>query len=271
MSNDISFTVFYCWQSDLRSACNRTFIQNALESAITELNQDASLFYNVGIDQDTLNVSGSPKIDDTILSKIDNSHAFVADVSLVNSTVSDVRPSPNPNVLFEFGFALHSMGWERIVLVMNTAFGGPEQLPFDLRNRRVLTYNSPAEAPERATERRGLSRELQKAIGSIIVKHPLFPPAPGDPVLSEKAFQVLKNAVETGQGVVLLAERWNGAMELQIGNLRLDFPSRREAKDWELAIDDLGKCGLLKSINESVFQVTARGYQHWDKIARRLS
>jgi hypothetical protein len=60
---------------------------------------------------------------------------------------------PNPNVMGEYGFALRSKTVQRILLAMNTAFGPPDGLPFDLRHmhhpaqyalfRRVAGRGSP--------------------------------------------------------------------------------------------------------------------------------
>ncbi len=51
------------------------------------------------------------------------------------------KAMPNPNVLLELGYAAAKLGWDRLVLVMNTNYGHPEELPFDLRNRRFpLTF-----------------------------------------------------------------------------------------------------------------------------------
>jgi hypothetical protein len=50
------------------------------------------------------------------------------------------RRAPNPNVLLELGYARSALGQNRIALVMNTAFGGPEKLRFDLKMYRVMTY-----------------------------------------------------------------------------------------------------------------------------------
>jgi hypothetical protein len=124
-------------------------------------------------------VPGCPDIGATILSKIDAASAFVADVTIVGQTIKG-KPTPNPNVLVELGYALSSLGWDRIVLVMNTAFGGPDLLPFDLRQKRAMLYSSPADAPERAPERRALQGKLKGALTAIL-KAPV-PAPPSSPV-----------------------------------------------------------------------------------------
>ena len=40
------------------------------------------------------------------------------------------RPAPNPNVFLELGYAAASIGWNRLILVQNTAFGDISTLSF---------------------------------------------------------------------------------------------------------------------------------------------
>ncbi|KXL53770.1 hypothetical protein CLNEO_09960 [Anaerotignum neopropionicum] len=69
-------------------------------------------------------------------------HFFVADISLINGNVHGCKKTPNPNVLLELGYAVNKIGWERVICVFNKIFGTINDLPFDLRNRRVLTYET---------------------------------------------------------------------------------------------------------------------------------
>ena len=163
----MSVTVFYSWQSDTRAAANRTLIQRSLEDSLSEISDDDSLALDPAIDRDTVGVAGAPDISNTILRKIDASAAFVADVTIVNSEESS-RPMPNPNVLIELGYALKALGDSQIVLVQNTAFGGPELLPFDLRQKRVLTYHSATDAESRAIERKQLQSQLREALTLVL-------------------------------------------------------------------------------------------------------
>ncbi|MFB9127596.1 hypothetical protein E2553_41550 [Paraburkholderia dipogonis] len=102
------------------------------------------------MDRDTANLVGTPDIAQSILAKIATADMFVADVSIISGSQQG-RPTPNPNVLVELGYAVAELGWENVVLVMNSAYGGPDQLPFDLRGRRTVVYemrdgDAPAEA-----------------------------------------------------------------------------------------------------------------------------
>ena len=167
-------TIFFSWQSDTRAAANRTLIQAALEAAAVELRDDESISVQPVVDRDTLAVPGAPDIGATIFEKIDASAAIVADVTIVNGNAED-PPTPNPNVLIELGYALKSLSDRRLILVQNVAFGGPELLPFDLRQKRVLTYNSPAEAPSRVEERRRLQSALRDALALILAQERVQP------------------------------------------------------------------------------------------------
>jgi hypothetical protein len=145
MSGDLTqTTVFYSWESDLPGKTTRNLIEGCLNTAIQQLGREDDLDVDPSLDRDTKGVTGSPVILDAILEKIDNSIAFVADVSIINS--ADVRrdpparPTPNPNVLIELGYALKTLGWDRILPVCNDFYGPIDQLPFDIPERRVIAY-----------------------------------------------------------------------------------------------------------------------------------
>ena len=160
-------TVFFSWQSDIRAAACRSLIQQALEEATRTISNDESIAVGPVVDRDTENVPGAPDIGATILSKIDAAAVFVADVTIVGRTNSG-KPTPNPNVLIELGYALKALDWPRILLVQNTAFGQPEALPFDLRQKRAIVFSSPEDATERAAERRALQKKFEVALANIL-------------------------------------------------------------------------------------------------------
>jgi len=148
-----SNAVFYSWMSDRPGYSNRGFIQDCLEKAVKTIARDPTLNIVPSLDRDTQGESGAAEIVATILRKIERARVFVADVTLVNTLPSRCgglaaflfgtpkRLTSNPNVLVELGYAAGKLGWERCLLVVNTAFGGPEELPFDLRGRIVLRYH----------------------------------------------------------------------------------------------------------------------------------
>lgn len=174
--------VFYSWQSDSPGNTNRNLISAALERAIEEVKSDESIAIEPVIDRDTLGLSGSPDISQSIFSKIDQSSAFVCDVSILDSEAK--KPSPNPNILIELGYAVKVLGWNRVILIMNIEYGKPELLPFDLRSRRVLTYTVSTDAIEKAPSRNNLKKALVAALKSIFENHG---PINGDSAKSDRS------------------------------------------------------------------------------------
>jgi hypothetical protein len=162
--------VFYSWQSDLPNATNRGFIQAALEQAAENLAAEGDPQIEPVLDRDTAGVAGAPDIGHTIFKKIENSAALVCDVSIVNSDSAGSRQTPNPNVLIELGFGLKALGANRIVLVMNTQYGGPGTLPFDLRQKRVITYSIAETEAKKASSRKALAESLSRAIKAILLE-----------------------------------------------------------------------------------------------------
>lgn len=166
--------IFYSWQSDLPNASNRGFIEKALENVAKALRNDRTLNIEPSIDRDTVGVSGSPEIVSTIFLKIEQADIFISDISIINGA-DFARPSPNPNVLVETGYALSALGDTRVIMIFNTAFGTVEKLPFDLRARRILPYNMPAASDDRSTERKKLEKLVEQAVRSIRPRLSLSP------------------------------------------------------------------------------------------------
>lgn len=166
------FNLFYSWQSDRPSSLCRQFIAEALRDAAEKIRQSREVI--VVIDADTQGVSGTPPISETILRKIDACDAFLADLTLVARTDGG-KASPNPNVLIEYGYALKAKGSGHVLLAMNTAFGDPGQLPFDLRHlRHPLQYEAVEGVPdgERRRRRMQLAERLVVALNAVIDQPP---------------------------------------------------------------------------------------------------
>jgi hypothetical protein len=170
-------TIFFSWQSDRESRTGRNLIEKALERAISKISKDINMFEperdrpKLELDRDTRNVAGSPPIVETIFRKIDAAAIFVPDLTFVG-TRSDKRPTPNPNVLIEYGWALKTLGHSRIVGVMNTAYGEPsgENMPFDLRHQRnPITYFCPEGATDdvKVKARDSLARDFENALRTV--------------------------------------------------------------------------------------------------------
>lgn len=159
-------TLFYSWQMDRPTHVCRDFIRQALDEAVAIL--DASGEIALTIDSDTQGEPGTPPITDTILKKIRACDIFLADMTFVAK--AGEKLIPNPNVMGEYGYALHAKGTRRILLVMNEAYGPPDELPFDLHHlRHPEGYNTPEEVKDtpRRAARKALGRKLADYIKVI--------------------------------------------------------------------------------------------------------
>lgn len=192
-------SIFYSWQSDLDPAFTRNFIEEVLGKAVKDLNRSDSITVEAVMDRDTAGVGGTPGISETIFQKIRNCDVFVGDVSIVDATKSRKdagfiraltaavagvvlehatradrqikRPAPNPNVLLELGYAAANIGWNRVILVQNTAYGDISALPFDLRGRRVVPFNlssRESRVDHRARLREELGIALKRALDGML-------------------------------------------------------------------------------------------------------
>ena len=155
-------TVFYAWQSDSPERVNRFFIRGALKKAIGHITKSRNGATPLEYDDATRRTAGSVMIVDSILNKIDRCDVFVGDISIISTGQDGARRVPNPNVLFEAGWAAARLGWNRVVLVFNSATGTLENdVPFDLRGRLILQY----ELEECTADRKGVEERL---VGALI-------------------------------------------------------------------------------------------------------
>lgn len=188
--------IFYSWQSDTSKTTGKNLIARALGDAIEALNANATVDAAdrddeeiAVLDQDTAGVPGSPPIVETIFGKIDRAAAFVSDLTYVSER-ADGRRSPNPNVLFEHGWAWKSLSWRAVVSVMNTAHGHPNRhpLPFDLQHSKgPIFFDCPDDATvaQRQVARAGLAKALVPRLKDILSDEVLragrVPAAPAEP------------------------------------------------------------------------------------------
>jgi len=177
-------TLFYSWQNDLPSNSNLNLIEYCIKKAIKQSQQIKPIPLNIALDKATRDIPGTPDITDSIFSKINKCNAFVADISIINSD-SKNKKTPNPNVLLELGYAARTLGWERIICICNIDFGDLNDLPFDLRNRRVIKYS--LSKKDKNEVKKFLSNEI---LFSIIDMH-------RQGVLADKIFDFLKKDIDT--------------------------------------------------------------------------
>ena len=161
--------IFYSWQSDLPNKFNRGFIEDCIKRTIKKYKDTIT----IDADRDVQNNTGSPDIANTIFAKIDDCDLFIADISIINKSKckffrGKARPTPNPNVLLELGYAAATLGWDRIVCIYNTDYSGLDALPFDLRQHRITDYS--LNGKEKSVVRTGVVDAISATIDGLITR-----------------------------------------------------------------------------------------------------
>lgn len=136
-----TYKVFYSWQSGNRTARNKIF--KALDKAKEHLQE---MGIQIEITQDTNGRVGTQNIDEVVLKKIRDCDIFVADVTPILETnevdeetgIKQAKLIPNPNVMYESGYALAMKGIGKMLFLAAIEGGQAlNQLPFDINHDTI--------------------------------------------------------------------------------------------------------------------------------------
>lgn len=141
----MQYTLFFSWQNDRKDT--RTVINAALQEAKKSLEGDG---IELIIDQDTRNRTGKRNIDAEVLNKIRNCDIFLADLT----PVVTYKPAPerhdlpkhmpNSNVMYEYGYALHAKGENRMIVLASLNKEEDEHIeymPFDINHDTITLFS----------------------------------------------------------------------------------------------------------------------------------
>jgi hypothetical protein len=259
-----------------------------LEDAVKRIAADSSVdepYRELSVDKDTKEVPGSPRIFETILSKIEEASAFVADLTYCGNRVEG-GPTPNPNVLIEYGYALKALGEGRVISVMNSAYGeaSRESMPFDLLTRRYpISYSLRDDASE--TERRECRRQLSKRLEDAL--RAVFTVLSGQdlsllsadlprgrrsldflPELNPKEIELVVLAARDPAGQVFRVRMANRE-RISIGSHSfLDDNNPRNRAEWIGTLKKLVSLGLFEIVGQKgeFYRLTASGYEAADLL-----
>jgi hypothetical protein len=194
----------------------------------------------------------------------------VPDLTFVGKR-ADGRPTPNPNVLIEYGWALKSIGYLRIVPVMNTAYGEPtgDAMPFDMRHlRHPITYCCPPELDNasRARVRQGLAKEIESALRLVFESEEYKAGLP----LPQSPPQFVERQPIDGRGRFKPVSESVGVASHRFGDIQQLFvsaepatwlrvmPSNNPGREW--SVDELESA--MQSPNMPLLSAGWRGYSH---------
>lgn len=168
------YKLFYSWQSDTSKETNLNSIRQSLRDASSLVESEIE-DTRIEVDEATRETTGSPNIPQTIFNKISASDIFICDLTTINTSApTEFRRVPNPNVLIELGYAIATLGWERIIMVFNEVHGTfPIDLPFDIDRHRSTRFKIKDKNDKSGKSK--FSQTMKEAIQAIIVKAPLKP------------------------------------------------------------------------------------------------
>lgn len=135
------YKIFYSWMSDRPTDQCLDYIRNKLREDCKKLEKVHHV--KIIIDSDSRGEDGSKSIEENVLKKIADCDLFVGDITPIYPRVAKLwwqKPTPNPNVMYELGFAVSSLGWNRCIMVWNSKYGDLGKAPFDIRNHSTVTY-----------------------------------------------------------------------------------------------------------------------------------
>lgn len=135
------FVVFYSWMSDRPKEQNISYIRKVLSDDCKKLGKKLGI--KIAIDSDSRGEDGSKPIEENVLKKIAKCDIFVGDITPIYPRQSWqlwAKPTPNPNVMYELGFAVSTLGWNRCIMVWNSKYGNLSNAPFDIRNHTTVSY-----------------------------------------------------------------------------------------------------------------------------------
>jgi len=263
-------SIFYSWQSEHPELLNRYFIRDALEKAIKAIKQEYKLEESLRVDYDTKGTPGAPEIVNTIFSKIERSSVFVADVSFTSKSTTG-RLCANPNVLIELGFALKSLGGERLILVMNDEFGSPkDHMPFNLAARRwpiIFTLSPNADKETRKKVLEDLTCKLKDALKAMAESGILLStPATSSSISSDRVLftELLEQFPYNSDMIYLLRDN-------DVGN---SFPSKwledidRFTQNWNNALHEFIDPTLEAKRKDFMVKLTSFQNELWSNTWR---
>lgn len=139
------YRLFFSWQNDRKAT--KTVILKALRNVEAQLKTEGLELF---IDQDTRERVGKRNIDAEVLEKIRKCDIFLADLTPVTTYLPPVKSHdlpkhmPNSNVMYEYGYALHAKGANRMIVLaaLNKEENEHiEYMPFDINHDTITLFS----------------------------------------------------------------------------------------------------------------------------------
>ena len=137
------YRLFFSWQNDRKDT--KAIINSALNKAKSKLKAEGIELF---IDQDTRERVGKRNIDTEVLEKIRKCDIFVADLTPITTLMPKSKHElpkhmPNSNVMYEYGYALHAKGENRMIVLASLEKEKDEHIefmPFDINHDTITLF-----------------------------------------------------------------------------------------------------------------------------------
>lgn len=142
------YTLFFSWQNDRKET--KSVIFAALNKAKKKFAEEG---IELVLDQDTRNRTGKRNIDAEVLQKIRDCDIFLADLTPVITYCPPEekhdlpKHMPNSNVMYEYGYALHAKGENRMIVLVSLNKEDDEHIeymPFDINHDTITLFTDEA-------------------------------------------------------------------------------------------------------------------------------
>ncbi len=180
--NIMKLKLFFSWQTTTNTKYNKNFILSCIEKAVKKVKlkpelKDVEFVILEGVTGEP----GSPQVASKIADeRIPTSDIFISDLSVVNQisyfqkivrkVVGDkFKPFQNNNVIYEHGVAYNAIGLEKMIGILNTTYGSPNEnpdnIPFDLKHIRFpIEYKYSEKTKNKDDVQKKLVDDLASAI-----------------------------------------------------------------------------------------------------------
>ncbi|MBQ20482.1 MAG: hypothetical protein CMD31_06960 [Flavobacteriales bacterium] len=182
----MNYKVFFAYQSDIPEEYGKKFIHDAMNKTISRFKKEG---INIELDFGMRKTPGNPLLIDEMLRKSKEADLVLVDLTFTSSknwfeskkvnffnkeirvlNKVDEKKSSNPNALIETGYAWAQKGFNRTVLLMNIAYGSPDELPVDLKGfRYAIPFDLSKNNFDKVKDKRNeFSDDLYNAIKTAI-------------------------------------------------------------------------------------------------------
>jgi hypothetical protein len=192
----MAIRIFYSWQQKRPTKYNMWFILDCIAEAAKAVGRTrGQLDTEIRVTHSADGIPGSPNIPLILDQRIAESDIVVGDVTFISYVgglpaqkrtfldrllgrnqplpVAEPEGQPSPNVVYEVGEAkgTKGLGYQRVLLVMNTEYGDATELPFDFAQTRYpmrYKFGPGSSTNERNEAKKKLIDSLTHAIGLIV-------------------------------------------------------------------------------------------------------